>query len=89
MSRSATVVLALAFPPLMTEEVEEEFLLSNGGRTCSDIFFLGGCGYVMCMLFRGIGLGGCEGPGERMGGVRNVSWRLDRLVCGYDRVHPI
>lgn len=49
------------------EEFDEEFLLSNGGRACSDIF---GDGYVMCMLFRGIGLGGGGGrgdPGEGMG----------------------
>lgn len=32
--------LVLAFPPLMMVEVEE-FLLSNGGRACSDI--VGGC----------------------------------------------
>lgn len=32
--------------------------------------------------------GGGEGwPGGR-DGVENVSWRLDRLVCGYDEVNP-
>lgn len=41
------LALALALPPLTTEEVEE-FLLSNGGRACSDIV---GDGYVICMLF--------------------------------------
>lgn len=41
------LALALALPPLTAEEVEE-FLLSNGGRACSDIV---GDGYVICMLF--------------------------------------